>query len=101
MRRFNDILIETIDEVARNALGDEKAEIILKYFKDASSKNLDDILKIFAYALPKILGVGSVIIEDLILETLYSKFELEFKRKKGCTFAEHIMMLGKRHLGRE
>ena len=93
MRRFNDILVETIDEVLRDTLEDEKAEIILKYFKDTSSKKVDEKLQIFTDALPKILGAGSVIIEDLILETLYSKFQLELKRKKDYTFAEYIMEL--------
>ena len=93
MRRFNDILVETIDEVLRDTLEDEKAEIILKYFKGTSSKKVDEKLQFSADALPKILAAGSVIIEDLILETLYSKFQLELKRKKDYTFAEYIMEL--------
>jgi len=92
---FDGLLTETITEVVRNVFDDEIAEIILKYLKENTSGRLDEKVKIFADALPKILGVGSVIIEDLILETLYCKCALELQWKKGYKFTDYIMVLSK------
>jgi len=90
--------VETIDEVVRNVFDDKTAHIILKSFKDSSSEKLDERLQIFTDTLSKILGVGSIIIQDLILESLYSKFGLELQRKKDYTFEEYILELAiKRH----
>ena len=90
--------METIDEVLRNVFDDKTAEIILKSFKDSSSEKLDERLQIFTDTLSNILGVGSIIIQDLILESLHSKFGLELHRKKDYTFAEYTLELAiKRH----
>ena len=90
--------METIDEVIRNVFDDKTAEIILESYKDSSSEKLDERLQMFTDTLSKILGVGSIIIQDLILESLYSKFGLELQRKKDYTFAEYILELAiKRH----
>jgi len=93
MQRFNDALAEAIGEVIRNVFGDETAENILKYFDASSSRNLGERLRIFEDALRRILGVGSTVIEDLILETLHSKFGPQLGPGKGCGFAECIMEL--------
>lgn len=90
--------METIDEVVRNVFDDRTAEIILESYKDSSSEKMGERIQIFTDTLSKILGVGSIIIQDLILESLYSKFGLELQRKKDYTFAEYILELAiKRH----
>ena len=91
---FDDIVTKTIIDVIRNVFKDDTAEVILEYFKDHNSKKLDERLRIFTDDLPKILGTGSVIIEDLILETLYSKFESELKWKKDYRFEKYVIELG-------
>ena len=85
--------IDAVDEVVRNVFKDETAKVILKSLENPSSGTLPERLQIFTDALPKILGVGSVIIEDLILETLHSKLNLEFQWKKDYTFREYVMEL--------
>jgi hypothetical protein len=45
--------------------------------------------------LPKVLGSGSIIIEDLILETLYSKYNLDIVWKKDYRFADYLTNLRK------
>lgn len=93
MRGFDDVLTKTINEVIRNVFEDETAKIIFEYLNESNSKNLDEKVRVFTNALPKILGVGSVIIEDLILETLYSKYGSELKWRKGYRFADYIIEL--------
>ena len=58
------------------------------------SKTLDEKLRILEGVLPKILEEGYVIIEDLILETLYSKYGLNsvFEKDK---FTDYIIELRK------
>lgn len=95
MPSFNDTIMETIEEVMRDVLDDDKAEIIIQYLDKSSSKMLDERIEIFADALPKILDVGHIIIEDLILETLYSKYGLDLVRNSDHKFTDYIMELRK------
>ncbi len=97
MLSFDDILAETIDEVVKNVFEKDIAKIVLKYLKKNSSKKLNKRVRILADALPKILGESSVIIEDLILETLYSKCGLELKWKRNYRFADYVLDLMDRH----
>lgn len=97
MMSFDDILSETIDEVVNNVFEKEIAKIVLKYLKKNSSKNPNKRVRILADALPKVLGESSVIVEDLILETLYSKCGLELKWKRSYRFADYILDLMDRH----
>lgn len=93
MLRLEDLLLDAVDEVVRNVFDDETATIILGYLKDNSSKMLDERVRIFSQSLPRILGIGSVIIEDLVLETMYSKLGLEFEPKRDCDFEKYVLEL--------
>jgi hypothetical protein len=92
MLRLENLVLDTINEVIKNIFDDEVAEMLLKYINENSSGDIDEKLRRFEESLPKILGSGAVIIEDLILETLYSKLgiQLEHKRK---SFTECITQL--------
>jgi len=92
---FEDLLLETIGDVLNQVFGENSAKTILRYVKKSSSSFDRSRIEIFAVALQKILGQGAVIIEDLILETLYPKLGLEFKWKKGYTFSDYIEELRK------
>jgi len=96
MPELEAVFLDTVDEVIKNVFDDETAKIILGYLKKNSSRNMDDRVRMFAESLPKLLGVGSVIIEDLILETLYSKMGLESEPRKGCGFWESVAELRNR-----
>lgn len=93
MRSFDDTLMETINEVIRNVFEEDTAEIIFHYLEGSDPKKMEERVQIFTDALPKILGVGSIIIEDLILETLYLKYGLELERKKNHGFTDYIKEL--------
>jgi len=91
--RFDDVFDETVDEVIKNVFEDKAAKSILGHFTGSNSEELDGKVKVLTDSLPKILGAGFVIIEDLILETLYLKYGSELKRKKGYGFRNYIMEL--------
>ena len=95
MSQFNDILTGTIDEVVRNIFKDKTAKVILQYLEEGIPGKIDDEVQSFANSLPEILGSGSVIIEDLILETLHSKLGLKSKLRKEYSFTEQVGKLKK------
>ena len=96
MRSFDDLLLETIDNVLKQVFGEESAKIILQHVKKTDCLKWEEIPKhaeIFADALRKILGAGSVPVENLILKSLYSKLELKFDEKEGYGFSDYIKRL--------
>ena len=93
---FDDVVVQTIDEVVRNVFEDEIAETIFRYSRRSIPGKVDDKVQAFADSLPKVLGTGSVIIEDLILETLCSRLGFELEWKKDYRFPDYIAELKKR-----
>ena len=96
MPTFDDVVIQTIDEVVRNVFEDETAETIFRYSREKGSEKVVDTIRALADSLPKILGTGSVIVEDLILETLYSKLGCQLQWKKDYRFPDYIAELKSR-----
>jgi len=90
MRSLNDVLIETIREVISNVFDDETSQIIFQYIEENGLKNPDGIINVFTNVLPRILGSGYVIIEDLIVETLYSKYGRKLRWKRGYGLKDYI-----------
>ena len=91
--RFDEVFEETVDEVIKNVFEDKAAKTILVYFNESNSQEFEQKVRALTGSLPKILGAGSVIIEDLILEALYLKYGLELRRRKGYGFRNYIMEL--------
>ena len=52
---------------------------------------------LFSSLLSSILGTGAGIVEDLILENLYEKIELEYRYIKGYEFHNHIERIRKKN----
>jgi hypothetical protein len=96
MLSFEDTVKQTIKEIIRNVFeDDEVVDSLFQYFNKASSNMMDENAQFLTDALPNILGSGSIIIKDLILETLYSKYNLDIVWKKDCSFADYLMELRK------
>jgi len=101
MPTIDDVVMKTIDEVVRNVFEDEIAETIFRYSRERCSEKVDDTIMALADSLPKVLGTGSVIIEDLILEALYSKLGQQLQWKKDYRFPDYIAELRKQTVRRE
>ena len=91
IQSFDCTLIKTINEIVVDVFDAEVAENILQYLQQ--SEQTYSRIRTFSDSLNKILGVGSTIIEDLILETLYSKYNSQFKWKKDYTFIDYVLEL--------
>jgi len=89
MLKLEKLILETVNEVIRNVFDDEIADMLLSYLNEYNHLSIDERLRLFDETLPKILGSGAVIIEDLILETLYSKIGIKLKRREK-NFVESV-----------
>ena len=93
MQRLERLIMNTINDVIREVFNEEVARILFdNCFKNNSSVPFDQKLRAFEDSLPKILGSGAIIIEDLILETLYSRLGVKFEREEK-SFTDSIMEL--------
>ncbi|MEM2092415.1 MAG: hypothetical protein QXR59_03935 [Candidatus Bathyarchaeia archaeon] len=91
--RAKKIISDVAEEVMLNIFGRKALESIIRAMREKYFLDLDEISErpqIFSEALRRIIGVGSIIIEDLIIENLYIKMGLEFKLRKGYNFADYI-----------
>lgn len=91
--RAKKIIGDVAEEVMLNIFGRKALESILRAMREKYFLDIDEIAErpqIFSEALRRIIGVGSVIIEDLIIENLHIKMGLEFKWRKGYNFADYI-----------
>ncbi|RJS84791.1 hypothetical protein CW706_03115 [Candidatus Bathyarchaeota archaeon] len=82
MPKLEKLILETVNEVIRNVFDDEIADMLLSYLDEHNNLSIDERLRLFDEILPKILGSGAVIIEDLILETLNSKIGIRLKGRE-------------------
>lgn len=89
----NKIICEVAEEVMLNIFGRKALDNILRAMRERYLLDLDEMPErpyVFSEALHRIIGVGSIIIEDLIIENLYIKLGLEFRWKKNYTFSDYI-----------
>jgi hypothetical protein len=96
MSSFDDTVLETIEIVVRNVFGGDAAEIIFQYLSESGAEGPYDRLRIVSEILHKTVDSGAVIIEDLILDTLYSKYRQELAWNKDYTFTDYITELRKK-----
>ena len=93
---FDVLLLESINETLRNTLGENSIkESILQDIIGRNSQwnEIQYRIQVFSDALRNL--DSSNIIEDLILETIYSKLDLHFEWRKDYTFLDYIKELHK------
>lgn len=93
---IDDSLLETINEVLGGIFGKKGSIIIFETMKKKyvlKRNQIGERLKVLEDVLRQMFKSGSLIIEDLILENLYAKFNLEFKSRKGYQFSDYIQAL--------
>ena len=98
MRRFCDLLLETMDDVLKQVLGEGSAKMIYNYLETIIGLRWTEISErpeIFSAELKKLLGSGASIIETLILRKMYLKLQLEFVKREGYEFSDYIMEMKK------
>lgn len=89
----NRIISEVVEEVMLSIFGKREFERILRVMMEKYNLDLDGIPsnpQVFSEALREIIGVGSIIVEDLIVENLYTKVGLELPWRKNYRFTDYI-----------
>jgi len=87
------LILKTIEEVLISIFGQKTFNKMLVIMKRNYALEWSEIprrSKEFSFALREILGTGSMIIEDLIVENLYNSLGLEIVRKKNLSFSDLI-----------
>ena len=93
--------MEAINEVLEGIFGKKGSSIIFETMekKHILKRNqIGEKLYDFEDVLRKMFKSGSLIIEDLILEKLYVKLNLEFKSRKGFQFSDYVQELKEKTL---
>jgi len=90
------LILKTIEDVLISIFGDKTFNNLLIALKRNYALEWREIprrSKEFSLALHQILGTGSMIIEDLIIESLYNNLGLELIRRKDFSFSDYISEL--------
>lgn len=88
----------TVEEVMLNIFGKRTLERILRIMREKYSLKIDEVSEkpqVFSEALCRIIGGNSIIVEDLIVESLYIKIGLKSRWKRNYRFPDYIMEIKK------
>ena len=92
----NDVVLKTIQNILLNVFGERSFKRILRIMREKYMLEWQEIpekSQTFSSALEDILGRGSVIIEDLILENLYMSCGKELVWKEELSFSDYVSLL--------
>ncbi len=96
---LDDLLLKATDEMLRQVFKENGTKVIYGFLGNNSHLKREEIAEkpeVFSAGLKRLLGSGAPVIEDLILENLYSKLESEFEEKEGYQFSDYVEELRKR-----
>lgn len=91
--RANKMISRVAKEVMLSIFGRKSLDNIIQIMRERYGLDLDEISskpRLFSEVMRKIIGVSSIIIEDLIIENLYMKVGLKIHWKKGYSFPDYI-----------
>jgi len=103
--REEDKISKIIDRVLRQIFGEEALLLIYKYLESKYSLKqgeLSDKIDVFTKGLEEFLSSGAYVIEQKILEDIYSSYgllrRLELERtKEECDFVSQVKFLRERY----
>ena len=102
LTRFDECLLEVINDVLVQVLGETAAKFIIEFAvfktlkKDETRISFGEDAKTFVNTLQGILGTGSIPIEKLIVEQLCLNLGFKFEEKRDYMFPDYIKELKKR-----
>lgn len=85
---FENLFMEAVDEGLKS-LGESVRHMIFFHLENLYSIKRQDIPKkpeAFAEGLEKIFGVGALVLEKVIVKTLYSKLGLKYEEQKDFVY---------------
>jgi len=89
---FEKLFMEAVDESLKS-LGESCRQMVFFHLENTYSVKRKDIPKkpkAFAEGLEKIFGEGALVLEKIVVKTLYSKLGLEYEDKKAFVFMDYL-----------
>lgn len=93
---FDNTLLTTINELLTEIFSEDSVREIYRTMEKVYSLKKEEIprrIQLFERSLKEIIGTGHSIIEDLLLENLYSKNGLNYVYKKEYELSDYIIEL--------
>ena len=86
------LITTTIETTLSEVFGKKVITSIKKAMRvhSLSWEEIPDNPRLFSELLTRIIGRGHVVLEDLILESLYREIGLTYDYVEGCEFHDHI-----------
>jgi len=94
--RFDDLLLDAVDEKLKEVFKEAGAEVIYKFLGNKCHLKREEIgekTEDFSAGLKSLLGSAAPMIEKLVLKNLCSKLGLRFEEKEGYEFSGYIREL--------
>jgi len=98
-KKLKNLLPKTVDETLEQVFKKEGARTIEVFIKNNLHITRKEIVEkpgIFSSGLRRLLGSGATVVESLIVENLYHRAGLKFRKKKGYEFPDYINELKKK-----
>lgn len=95
-RDWNSFFAETVDETLKQVFKEEGTKVIYNFLETQSRLKLEDFAdkpEVFSASLERLMVSAAQVIEQTILNKLYSKAGLKFEAKKGYEFSDYITEL--------
>lgn len=95
-KNWNTFFAETVDEALKQIFKDEGAVVIYDFLEKHASIQLEDAADkpdIFSTSLERLMVSAAHVIEQTILNKLYSKMGLVFEEKNDYKFSDYIKEL--------
>jgi hypothetical protein len=100
---FDGLLLQAIDRTLRYTFGDVSTDVIYDYLekKGCGVREIPQKLDVFSEGLRNVIGTGSSrsflgvasIVEETILEILYTELKIEFNRQNPASFEDQVNKL--------
>jgi len=90
---FEEAFVDSIVSILSDIFGKKSTDLMLSTMSEEYSLTMENVpkkIKLFSMILNRIIGTSHIIIEDLIVETTYSKMGINFEPKKGVDFVQRL-----------
>jgi len=93
---LDELLLSVVDETLKQVFREAGAKVIYDYLGNKFHLERDEIAEkpeVFSVGLEELLVSAGPVIENMIINSLYSKLELKFAKKKGYAFSDYLKEL--------
>jgi len=98
-RNLQKLMLEVVDETLKKFFGEASTLVVYGYLERKHNLRKEDIPRkpnVFSKSLREMFVSGAILIEESILNNLFSKLKLEYKEWRELTFTEAIRRLSNR-----